>query len=68
MAYLPASRLEKIVILLMNRLGTREILITGEEVLTLEGKFPNAHLVHSYSRISDELTIMLDGIEPGQVN
>lgn len=68
MTYLPASRLERICILLMRRLGTREVLITGEEILRLQTEFPDAHLVHSYSRVSDELTIILDGVDQAVVN
>lgn len=68
MTYLPASRLEKICILLMRRLGTREVLIKGEEILMLQEQFPEAHLAHDYQAISDELTIYLKGIDSLVVN
>lgn len=68
MASLPASRLEKICVILMRRLGTREVLITGDEIMQLEAQFPDAHLVCKYSRIADELTIFLEGIDAAVVN
>lgn len=68
MTYLPASRLEKVVILLMRRLGTREILITPEEVILVDRQFPEASLAHEYHSISDELTIRIKGIDSLVVN
>lgn len=68
MTYLPASRLEKIVVLLMRRLGTREILITPEEVILVEQQFPGAQLAHDYHSISDELIISIKGIDSLVVN
>ena len=60
---LPASRLEKIVMILMHRLGRREVHITGEEVQRFLELHPDASLDHSYERIRDELTVKIGGVD-----
>jgi len=63
MSALPASRLEKIVMILMHRLGRREVCITGEEVQRFLENHPDASLEHSYERLTDELTVKIGGVD-----
>lgn len=53
---------------LMNRLGTREIVVSAEDILEVIINHPDAHLSHSYDRIADQLTIKLEGTENSVVN
>lgn len=57
MASLPASRLENIVMILMHRIGTRELILEGPEVLDLEAKY---FISHKFDKITNRLFIWIN--------
>ena len=54
--------------ILMERLGTREVMIRGEEVMAFLNRYPQAHLEHDYNRVTDELQVFLEGADNGLAN
>lgn len=65
MTYLPASRLENVILILMHRIGTRELILEGPDVLDLKSKY---FLSHEYDKITDRLFIRVNILKDEDVN